>query len=78
LEILRSRDEDFFILRGNPQHHEERHHGGDEVGVGDFPRAAVVRCGFFAGHGFKSLSGKFKSKAEARASRAVLKLKLET
>ena len=25
-----------------PEDDEERHHGGDEVGVGDFPRAAVV------------------------------------
>ena len=29
-------------LREQPQHHEERHHGGHEVGVGHLPGAAVM------------------------------------
>jgi hypothetical protein len=30
-----------------PEQKKERHHGGDEVGIGDFPGTAVVAATFF-------------------------------
>src|SRR6185436_3935499 len=41
-EVARDRRLDVLALRDEPHHEEERHHRGHEVGVRDFPGAAMV------------------------------------